>query len=64
MIAGEAPNFSTVPEINLGRAIIAGADLDSYSHRMGFDIKIPVYSPIATKGELEDINISRCICPK
>lgn len=59
MIAGEAPNFSTVPELNLGRAIIAGADLDTYSYRMGFDVKIPVYSPVAAMGELTDINSTR-----
>lgn len=59
MIAGEAPNFSSVIEVNTGKAIIAGADLDSYTYRMGFDVKIPVYSPIAAKGELDDINIIR-----
>lgn len=59
MIAGEAPNFSTVIEVNTGRAIIAGADLDTYSFRMGFDVKIPVYSPFAEKGELHDINSTR-----
>lgn len=59
MIAGDAPNFSTIPEIDLGKAIVAGADLDTYSHRMGFDIKIPVYSPIAAKGEQEDTNVAR-----
>lgn len=59
MIAGRYPHFSTIPEINLGKAIIAGADIDTYSYRMGFDVKIPVYSPIAAKGELEDINTTR-----
>lgn len=59
MIAGEPPNFSTIPEINLGRAIIAGADLDTYSFRMGFDVKIPVFSPIAKRGELTEINTTR-----
>lgn len=59
MIAGEPPNFSNVVEINTGKAIIAGADLDTYTYRMGFDIKIPVYSPVAAKGELEDVDATR-----
>lgn len=59
MIAGEAPNFSNVIEVNTGRAIIAGADLDTYTYRVGFDIKIPVYSPVAVRGEQKDLNFAR-----
>lgn len=49
MIAGEAPNFSSVLELSTGKAMIAGADFDTYSYRVGYDISIPLYSPIANK---------------
>ncbi|KAI8421963.1 hypothetical protein MSG28_009870 [Choristoneura fumiferana] len=49
MLPGTAPNYETVLDLNTGNAIIAGGGFDSWSFRYGFDISIPVYSPIAAK---------------
>lgn len=49
MIAGEAPDFSPVIQVNTGRAMIAGADFDTYTYRTGFDVLLPLYSPLAHK---------------
>lgn len=46
MLAGMSPDFSPVIELNTGFAMIAGADFDTHSFRPGFDISIPVYSPL------------------
>ncbi|KAI8421961.1 hypothetical protein MSG28_009868, partial [Choristoneura fumiferana] len=45
----QPPNYETVLDLNTGNAIIAGGGFDSWSFRYGFDISIPVYSPIAAK---------------
>lgn len=52
MIAGSAPDFSTVVELDLGKAMVAGADFDIDSFRVKFDIPVPVFSPIVKKGEV------------
>lgn len=49
MLPGTAPNYETVLDLNTGNAIIAGGGFDSWSFRYGFDISIPVYSPVAAK---------------
>lgn len=56
MISGMAPDFSTVVELNTGDAMIAGAGFNTYSYRVGFDISIPIYSPIAKLAEIRDIH--------
>ncbi|KAF5277438.1 hypothetical protein FQA39_LY06251 [Lamprigera yunnana] len=50
MISGTAPDFSTVIELNIGDAIIAGAGFNTHTFRLGFDISIPIFSPIAKLG--------------
>lgn len=58
MLAGQPPSYSTVMDVNTGKAMIAGAGLDSWTYRVGFDIPLPVYSPLAKRAELSDeINI-------
>lgn len=47
MISGSAPNFESLLELNMGNALVAGADFDSFTIRTGFDIPIPVYSPVS-----------------
>lgn len=46
MHSGSAHKFPNGLEINLGKAMRAAADFDVYNFRKGFDISIPVYSPI------------------
>ncbi|XP_047990302.1 exostosin-2 [Leguminivora glycinivorella] len=47
MLPGSAPNYETVLDLKTGKAIIAGAGFDTWSFRYGFDVAIPVYSPLA-----------------
>uniref|UniRef100_A0A1B6CFQ5 Exostosin GT47 domain-containing protein n=1 Tax=Clastoptera arizonana TaxID=38151 RepID=A0A1B6CFQ5_9HEMI len=47
MIPGVSPDFSTVVELALGNALIAGAGFDSWTYRVGFDVSLPVFSPVA-----------------
>lgn len=48
MIPGSAPEYNTVVDLALGNAIVAGAGFDSWSYRVGFDISLPVFSPVAS----------------
>ncbi|XP_014260737.1 exostosin-2 [Cimex lectularius] len=47
MISGVAPDFNTVVDLALGNAIVAGAGFDTWTYRIGFDISIPVFSPLS-----------------
>lgn len=58
MLPGQAPSFSTVLDVNSGKAMIAGAGFDSWTYRLGFDVSLPVYSPLAKQAESQEkINI-------
>jgi len=47
MVPGSAPDFSSVVELALGKAILAGAGFDSWTYQPGFDVSIPLFSPFA-----------------
>lgn len=47
MIPGDVPLFSTVMDLNVGKAVIAGAGFDTWSFRAGFDVSLPVFSPLS-----------------
>lgn len=65
MIPGVSPDYSTVVELALGNALIAGAGFDSWTYRVGFDVSLPVFSPIAsTLNPNLSQNKSRYICNK
>ncbi|CAG9769155.1 unnamed protein product [Ceutorhynchus assimilis] len=59
MISGQAPDFSTVPDLQIESAMIAGASFDTYTFRQKFDISIPVFSPVAKFAEVKSIHHSR-----
>lgn len=46
MLAGMGTDSSPVIEVGTGNAMIAGADFDTHSYRAGFDIAIPIFSPL------------------
>ncbi|XP_011135760.1 exostosin-2 isoform X2 [Harpegnathos saltator] len=46
MVPGSVPDYNTVIDVPIGRSIIAGAGMSSLTHRPGFDISLPVYSPL------------------
>lgn len=53
MVPGSAPDFSSVVELALGKAILAGAGFDSWSYQPGFDVSIPLFSPSALPGPVD-----------
>lgn len=46
MLSGSYPTFNTVIDVNTDHAIIVGGNFDSWSYRKGFDVSIPVWSPL------------------
>ncbi|CAG4929750.1 unnamed protein product [Colias eurytheme] len=46
-VPGSAPNYNTVIDLNTSKAIIAGSGFDTWTFRYGFDISLPLHSPIA-----------------
>ncbi|XP_028144510.1 exostosin-2 [Diabrotica virgifera virgifera] len=54
MVAGSTPDFSTVVELDVGKAIIAGAGFDTYSFRERFDISLPVFSLMGKAAAVKD----------
>lgn len=47
MVPGAPPDYSTVVELELGQAMVAGAGLSSWSYRQSFDLSLPIFSPLA-----------------
>ncbi|XP_046616513.1 exostosin-2 [Neodiprion virginianus] len=45
MIPGSVPDYNTVIDIPVSKAMIAGAGFSSLTYRAGFDVSLPVYSP-------------------
>ncbi|KAK0166479.1 hypothetical protein PV328_004899 [Microctonus aethiopoides] len=48
MVPGSFPDYNTSLDVSLGKAMIAGAGFSTITYRYGFDISIPVFSPLAT----------------
>lgn len=46
MVPGSVPDYNTVIDVSIGRAVIAGAGMSSLTYRPGFDVSLPVYSPL------------------
>lgn len=46
MIPGSVPDYNTILDVPIGKAMIAGAGMSSLTHRIGFDISLPVFSPL------------------
>lgn len=47
MVPGAPPDYSTVVELELGHAMVAGAGLSSWTYRQSFDLSLPIFSPQA-----------------
>ncbi|XP_076667121.1 exostosin glycosyltransferase sotv [Andrena cerasifolii] len=48
MVPGSVPDYNTIIDVPVGKAMIAGAGMSSLTYRLGFDISLPVYSPLIT----------------
>ncbi|XP_030372262.1 exostosin-2 [Scaptodrosophila lebanonensis] len=46
MLPGSAPEYNTVLDINTDNAVVLGGGFDSWTYRPGFDVSIPVWSPL------------------
>ncbi|EDW01874.1 GH20211 [Drosophila grimshawi] len=46
MLPGSAPNYNTILDVNIDNAIVLGGGFDSWTYRPGFDVAIPVWSPL------------------
>ncbi|ALC42416.1 Ext2 [Drosophila busckii] len=46
MLPGSAPNYNSVLDVSIDNALVLGGGFDSWSYRAGFDISIPVWSPM------------------
>jgi len=49
MLPGSMPKYPPFLEVESGYAMVTSGGFSSVNHRMGFDISIPVYSPLAVK---------------
>lgn len=49
MLPGSMPEYLPFLEVDSGYAMVTSGGFSSLNHRMGFDISIPVYSPLAVK---------------
>jgi len=47
MVPGTAPDYKTVVDLSIGKAMVAGVGFDSWTYRSSFDISIPIYSNLA-----------------
>ena len=46
MVPGSVPDYKSVVDIPISKAMIAGAGFSTLTHRRGFDVSLPVYSPL------------------
>ncbi|XP_026466226.1 exostosin-2-like [Ctenocephalides felis] len=49
MVPGSSPEYNTVLDLPIGKALVAGAGFDTWAYRSGFDISLPVYSILAAE---------------
>lgn len=47
MVPGTAPDYRTVVDLSIGKAMVAGFGFDSWTYRSSFDISIAIYSDLA-----------------
>ncbi|XP_043256356.1 exostosin-2 [Colletes gigas] len=46
MVPGSVPDYNTIIDVPIGKAMIAGAGMSSLTYRFGFDVSLPVYSSL------------------
>jgi len=51
-IPGSPPDYNTVVDLSLGKALVAGAGFSTWTYRVGFDVSLPVHSSLAEKLQL------------
>ncbi|XP_011872758.1 PREDICTED: exostosin-2 isoform X2 [Vollenhovia emeryi] len=57
MVPGSAPDYNTVLDVPVGRAMVAGAGMSSLTYRPSFDVSLPIYSPLVNNLKTNHSNI-------
>uniref|UniRef100_A0A8C7XMY1 Exostosin-2 n=1 Tax=Oryzias sinensis TaxID=183150 RepID=A0A8C7XMY1_9TELE len=54
MLPGGPPDYNTALDVPRDRALLAGGGFSTWTYRQGYDISIPVYSPLSADVELPE----------
>ncbi|XP_054017390.1 exostosin-2 isoform X2 [Dryobates pubescens] len=54
MLPGGPPDYNTALDVPRDRALLAGGGFSTWTYRQGYDVSIPVYSPLAGEVELPE----------
>uniref|UniRef100_A0A670JFA9 Exostosin-2 n=1 Tax=Podarcis muralis TaxID=64176 RepID=A0A670JFA9_PODMU len=52
MLPGGPPDYNTALDVPRDRALLAGGGFSTWTYRQGYDVSIPVYSPLSAEVEL------------
>uniref|UniRef100_A0A672MGL6 Exostosin-2-like n=1 Tax=Sinocyclocheilus grahami TaxID=75366 RepID=A0A672MGL6_SINGR len=54
MLPGGPPDYNTALDVPRDRALLAGGGFSTWTYRQGYDISIPVYSPLSAEVDLPE----------
>uniref|UniRef100_A0AAZ3S9I9 Exostosin-2 n=1 Tax=Oncorhynchus tshawytscha TaxID=74940 RepID=A0AAZ3S9I9_ONCTS len=54
MLPGGPPDYNTALDVPRDRALLAGGGFSTWTYRQGYDVSIPVYSPLSADVELPE----------
>lgn len=54
MLPGGPPDYNTALDVPRDRALLAGGGFSTWTYRQGYDVSIPVYSPLSAEVELPE----------
>ncbi|XP_052810735.1 exostosin-2-like [Mya arenaria] len=54
MLPGSVPEYNTVLDVDVERAVIAGGGFSSWTYRRTYDVAIPVYNPLTAQVKLPE----------
>lgn len=54
MLPGSVPEYNTVLDINISKAVVAGGGFSSWTYRRTYDVSIPLYNPLTAKVQLPE----------
>lgn len=55
MLPGSSPTYNNILDVNIDNAIVLGGGFDSWTYRPGFDVPIPVWSPLIQKSNSDPV---------
>uniref|UniRef100_A0A804HKG2 Exostosin-2 n=1 Tax=Homo sapiens TaxID=9606 RepID=A0A804HKG2_HUMAN len=54
MLPGGPPDYNTALDVPRDRALLAGGGFSTWTYRQGYDVSIPVYSPLSAEVDLPE----------